>query len=63
MNFEQKYLKYKEKYLSLRRQIISIQSGGAYEKYILLSCPEFNSLVDDILIADNADESIKDKEI
>jgi len=62
MNFEQKYLKYKEKYLSLRRQIISIQSGGAYEKYILLSCPEFNSLVDDILIADNADESIKDKE-
>jgi phosphoribosylpyrophosphate synthetase len=78
MNFEQKYLKYKEKYLSFKKSMLTQsnilsnnfnlkfsnqkQSGGAYEKYILLSCPEFNPLVDDILIADGASEDIKEKE-
>ena len=77
MNFEQKYLKYKEKYLSFKKNTLTQnnilsnnfnlkfsnqkQSGGAYEKYILLSCPEFNPLVDDILIADGASEDIKEK--
>lgn len=75
MNFEQKYLKYKEKYLSFKKSMLTQsnilsnnfnlkfsnqkQSGGAYGKYILLSCPEFNPLVDDILIADGAPEAIK----
>ena len=75
MNFEQKYLKYKEKYLSFKKSMLTQnnilsnnfnlkfsnqkQSGGAYDKYILLSCPEFNPLVDDILIADGAPVDIK----
>jgi phosphoribosylpyrophosphate synthetase len=77
MNFEQKYLKYKEKYLSFKKNTLTQnnilsnnfnlkfsnqkQLGGAYEKYILLSCPEFNPLVDDILIADGAPDDIKEK--
>ena len=45
--YQQKYLKYRNKYLTLKNQI-SNQFGGSNDKYVLLSCPEFNSLVDDI---------------
>jgi len=60
MNFEKKYLKYRNKYLTLKNQISNQFGGVPTNKYILLSCPEFNDLVDDILVKDGGDESIKD---
>ncbi len=53
MNYEEKYLKYKEKYLQLKQQ-----KGGSKpyvlenKKTVLLSCPEFNSVVDRIIVKD-----------
>ena len=56
MNYIDKYLKYKNKYINYKNYLNNNnnnQIGGAYENYILLSCPEFNTLVDDIINKDS----------
>ncbi len=65
MDYKTKYLKYKQKYLDLQSEtklnIIPAnsvkQAGGfkPYEKYILLSCKEFDGLVDQIIFEDSGD--------
>lgn len=65
MDYKAKYQKYKQKYLNLQKNTnINIipssnlkQAGGfkPYEKYILLSCKEFDGLVDQIILADTGD--------
>ncbi len=66
MDYKTKYLKYKQKYLDLQSDIkFNIvpftekkQTGGSkpYDKYILLSCKEFNFLVDNLISEDSVKE-------
>ena len=55
MSYQAKYLKYKQKYNQLKEQLGSGPNPYILEgkKTILLSCPEFNSVVDKIMIKDN----------
>ena len=51
IDYSKKYLKYKNRYLNTKNE--TNQLGGTCDgKYILLSCPEFNGLVDDLLAKD-----------
>jgi len=48
IDFSKKYLKYKNKYLDSKSETLQI-GGACTNKYVLLSCNEFNELVDDII--------------
>ncbi len=74
MDYKTKYEKYKQKYLNLQSDIkFNIVSnknlnkfnltGGSkpFDKYILLSCKEFDGLVDQIIMEDREPEGIKYK--
>jgi phosphoribosylpyrophosphate synthetase len=50
MSYEKKYNKYKDKYLNLKN--LSMIGGANYEKTILLSCNEFNDVVDKLIALD-----------
>lgn len=51
IDYSKKYLKYKNRYLNTKYE--TNQLGGMCDgRYILLSCPEFNSVVDDLLQKD-----------
>ena len=54
MDYYQKYIKYKTKYLNLLGQT----GGDGYNKYILLSCPEFNKTINNVILSDGENLSI-----
>ena len=60
MSYQQKYLKYKKKYLQLNKSSSNIiKFGGApYNKTILLSCNEFNDVVDKLISLDSVNGPI-----
>ena len=51
IDYSKKYLKYKNKYYNSKYETNQL-GGECQNKYILLSCPEFNGLVDDLLQKD-----------
>jgi phosphoribosylpyrophosphate synthetase len=51
VDFSKKYLKYKNKYLESKSETLQI-GGACTNKYILLSCIEFNDVVDQIIDKD-----------
>jgi phosphoribosylpyrophosphate synthetase len=56
MSYEIKYLKYKNKYLNLKK--ISQKGGSNYDKTIILSCKEFDEVVDKLIALDGVSEPI-----
>ena len=56
MSYEKKYNKYKDKYLNLKN--LSMIGGANYEKTILLSCNEFNDVVDKLIALDSVNGPI-----
>jgi len=55
IDYSKKYLKYKNKYYNSKYET-NLLGGVCEEKYILLSCPEFNGLVDGMLMGNMAVE-------
>jgi phosphoribosylpyrophosphate synthetase len=49
IDFSKKYLKYKNKYINAITNTLQVGGVCSENKYVLLSCNEFNGLVDDII--------------
>jgi phosphoribosylpyrophosphate synthetase len=55
IDFSKKYLKYKNKYTNAKSNTLQVGGVCTSSKYILLSCNEFNGLVDAIIELENED--------
>lgn len=59
IDFSKKYLKYKKKYINAISNTLQGGSVCSENKYILLSCNEFNGLVDDIIKEEGGPKNIQ----